>query len=103
QLRRHHVKETAMSDNLVTVGTYGNAAEAEVAHAALTEEDIPAFVEEDLAATVLPVTSVKLQVPEDRAKKALLILERVDRHRRHRIPPESSLPADRRARYGLLF
>jgi Putative prokaryotic signal transducing protein len=92
-----------MSDNLITVGTYGNAAEAEIAHAALTEEDIPAFVEEELAATVLPGTAVKLQVPEERVKKALLVLEHAERRRARRLPPDANLPGDRQAVRALLL
>lgn len=92
-----------MSDNLVTVGTYGSAVEAEVAHAALMEEDIPAFVEQELAAIALPGTPVKLQVPEDRARKAALVLEKIERRRMRHVPASSNLPADRKARLALLF
>jgi len=92
-----------MSDKLVTVGRYESAAEAEVAHATLTEEDIPAFVEEGLAATALPGTAVKLQVPEERARMALRVLGKVERHRLRRLPPTSAPPAERRATHALLL
>jgi len=92
-----------MSDNLITVGTYGNAAEAEIAHAALMEEDIPAFVEQELAAIALPGTPVKLQVPEDRVRKAELVLEKIERRKMHRLPASSNLAADGKARFALLL
>lgn len=95
--------EIAMTEDLITVGTYNNAAEAEIVHAALTEQDIPAFVEEELAATVLPGTTVKLQVPAPSVKKAQRVLERIEHLRIHRLPHSPAAPGDRLAMNALLL
>jgi hypothetical protein len=91
----------AMKDDLVTIATYPNAAEAEIVHGRLSEEDIPAFVN-DVAETLIPVRGVQLQVPEESVKRATRVLEEVRHHReqRHEAPVEV-LPGDRLAARAL--
>lgn len=92
-----------MSENLITVGTYNNAVEAEIAHAAIAEQDIPAYVEEVFAATALPGTAVKLQVPEDCVTKARRVLDRVEHRRLHRLAPSAGRKGERLVMDALLL
>src|SRR5262249_44179206 len=48
-------------------------------------------------------TPVKLQVPEDRARKAALILEKIERRRLRRLPAVPTMPGDQWAMRGLLM
>jgi hypothetical protein len=66
-----------MPDKLVTLRTYPDYLQANIAKGLLEENGIPAFVAGESSSTLFGVTAVSLQVPEERFDEASEILDAV--------------------------
>lgn len=59
---------------LVTIKTFSHGFEAHVARAKLDSEGIPATLADEHMGNLLPISEVRLQVPEPYAQRAIEIL-----------------------------